>query len=888
MLRFDVQGHVSFCSMPLLKRLSVDVMHTPDALHPYLARPAAWLSGPPSEWPAQLPTLVFRARDQGELYLRGWLRQDGTGWYMQLLDVSDLVQEVQQGEAREELLSQAWRLSSRLAGMSALQLESASSDWLEALAVRLRVPWAGLYLAESKGVRLYQSLAVNKGVAAQVPDERALATQLAESLHRGSPVRGRALAGAHGDFWVVPCERGADVEAWLVLAEFDPSRAVTRLSEQDWQQLVGWFVVPLQQEVRAQARGDEQRRLDVLQQLLGAGWWEYRLADRYLTLADGLRQQLGLVMAPEQLVMKDWQQVIDPADRELFSLHWNAALEALAPLNLSLRLSTPDGLRWYRLQGELVGSGRQRRLIGHALEVDDVKQLEGEAAMATARLNSLLETAPAFIYVQQCVEGALHTSYCSESLRAVLGWTLEELQNLTLSACVHEEDRARFLARTRQLLQEGSARGRYRIIDSAGRYHWLLDEARVLRDEKGLPTEVVGLFMDVTEAAEAAEQVRESEERYRALVEDAPALICRYQPNLNLTFSNRTMDSVLAQLGAASDPRNLGDYMAAEQREQFLQRLAALTPDSPISVAEVRLDLPGQRHAWLVWAERGLFDATGRLIEVQAVGRDNTEVHRTRQQLYQSAKMATLGEMSAGLAHEINQPLNVMRMAVANLTTRQERGLLTSEALLEKLQRIDSQITSAAKIVDHVRVFGRRSDVDGSAFDPGAAIDGALSMVSEGFEKRGIRTRLAVDALPMVQGHGDQLEQVLINLMLNAQYALGKHKEHDPALQPCIQVRAWQGDAAVLIDVEDNAGGIPGDVLERVFEPFFTTKPAGEGTGLGLSVSYGIIKQMGGDLRVCNVRGGACFTLELPLRDPQPQPPETGAGATDGDEASTN
>jgi len=116
-----------------------------------------------------------------------------------------------------------------------------------------------------------------------------------------------------------------------------------------------------------------------------------------------------------------------------------------------------------------------------------------------------------------------------------------------------------------------------------------------------------------------------------------------------------------------------------------------------------------------------------------------------------------------------------------------------------------------------------------------------------------------------VKGYVDQLEQVLINLMVNARDALLSKREHDRDLQPWISVQIEQDSRHVRIWVEDNGGGIDPRLLERIFEPFFTTKPIGVGTGLGLSVSYGIVENMGGRLSVANSEHGAKFCVELPV-----------------------
>ncbi|EPN25275.1 sensory box histidine kinase, partial [Pseudomonas syringae pv. actinidiae ICMP 18804] len=245
---------------------------------------------------------------------------------------------------------------------------------------------------------------------------------------------------------------------------------------------------------------------------------------------------------------------------------------------------------------------------------------------------------------------------------------------------------------------------------------------------------------------------------------------------------------------------------------------------------------------------------------------DNTDVRRSRMQLNQSAKMATLGEMSTGLAHEINQPLNVMRMAVVNVLKRLSRGDVDIDYLTEKLTRIDTQVQRAARVVDHMRVFGRRSEVEEQLFDPAQAVEGTISMLAEGMKGKGVQLRVGsmIEAV-RVRGHVDQLEQVLINLMVNARDALLSRREKDREFEPWISVEAERDENIIRLVVQDNGGGIDPRLLERIFEPFFTTKPVGVGTGLGLSVSYGIVDQMGGQLSVSNVGEGARFRIELPI-----------------------
>lgn len=157
----------------------------------------------------------------------------------------------------------------------------------------------------------------------------------------------------------------------------------------------------------------------------------------------------------------------------------------------------------------------------------------------------------------------------------------------------------------------------------------------------------MGLWLDVTEQHLAAQRIAESEERYRVLVEDSPALICRYTADLVLTYVNRTFADSLATSPERLVGRRLDEWLAAEDASALRARLLGSPREGASEVPELRFNLPGQRFLWLVWAERPLFDARGELCEVQAVGRDNTPVRRAQQQLAQGAKMASLGRWSA-------------------------------------------------------------------------------------------------------------------------------------------------------------------------------------------------------------------------------------------------
>ncbi|MGR2705968.1 PAS domain-containing sensor histidine kinase [Pseudomonas sp. IB20] len=874
-VHLDAQGRVLDISGRLRPQLAqyADSAPLQDLL---CAHSAVTVEGVPADWQRHSLDLDFQGAAGQILHTRGTLEAEDNGWLLHAVDIGDLLSGRHLAEQREQNQQLVSLVSEHLRVCSLSRLPEVFNEQLCSVAQRWRIPCVALALLdqEDQAWVIYSQYANHDAPLFWHTGQRlgtcldslngTTALSLQAPYGRGEHPRLHSVFG-NADGFLVPYRDGQGVAAWLLCGAYN-GQPQTR--ERDWLNLAAALAAPLLSRLREQRHHQQLERLEALQGLLGTGWFELLPASDEIQLAPQLMRNLGPEEGPTRLALDTWLALIHPADRQ--ELHSRLRdLQALGkPLLASVRLNRGDSAQpptWYRVQGQVLESGEQRRWVGFMLDISDIKNQQLQADAAHARLDNLIASSPAVIYVQRYVNGALLPVFFSDSLLPLLGRTLAECTHDSLVQWVHPDDRDLYFQRTRQLLREGSVRSRYRVQDKQGDYHWLLDEAKLLRDDLGVPVEAIGLWLDVTDATLAAQQVKDSEERYRILVEDSPAMICRYRPDLTLTFGNTPLANYLECRPAQLRGLNLGDWLSAEQREAFVQRIRQLTPEFPVSTAEISLQLPGREHAWWVWSDRGVFDEHGALVEVQAVGRDNTEVRRSQQQLTQSAKMATLGEMATGLAHEINQPLNVMRMAIVNVLKRLGNGDAQIDYLTEKLQRIDAQVQRAARVVDHMRVFGRRSEVEQQPFDPAQAVEGTLSLLSEGLRGKGVDVRLTQADIPVqVKGYVDQLEQVLINLMVNARDALLGQREKNPELRPWIAVHTEHDSRHVRIWVEDNGGGIDPRLLERIFEPFFTTKPIGVGTGLGLSVSYGIVENMGGRLSVSNGEHGARFCVELP------------------------
>lgn len=241
---------------------------------------------------------------------------------------------------------------------------------------------------------------------------------------------------------------------------------------------------------------------------------------------------------------------------------------------------------------------------------------------------------------------------------------------------------------------------------------------------------------------------------------------------------------------------------------------------------------------------------------------DLTVQKQTNAQLIQASKLATLGEMSTGMAHELNQPLNVIALAATNLRISLDRDGSSADSITSKLDRIESAIKRASGIIDHMRAYGRTSGDEWERLDVGDIIWHLCALLREQLALLDIELINRVEReCFFVQGNVIQFEQVIINLIHNARDAI--RELETPVGQIMIEQEVSNG--RILIRVTDTGPGIPASALAHIFEPFFTTKPVGKGTGLGGSISYGIVREMHGDIWAENTTSGARITVSLPL-----------------------
>jgi PAS domain S-box-containing protein len=248
---------------------------------------------------------------------------------------------------------------------------------------------------------------------------------------------------------------------------------------------------------------------------------------------------------------------------------------------------------------------------------------------------------------------------------------------------------------------------------------------------------------------------------------------------------------------------------------------------------------------------------------------DVTERLEKQAMVIQAGKMATLGEMATGIAHELNQPLNVIRLGCDYMTKiMKSGGVLSTDQLKNVTNELTSSVDRAAKIINHLRQFGRKADGMMVPINVNDPITNVFTLLGTQLQANGVSWELdLMEDLPDILGDANRLEQVFMNLILNSRDAILSREMENPGrgAEKLIRIKSYLENDNIVITVSDTGPGIGENLRERIFEPFFTTKRAGEGTGLGLSISYGIIKEHQGIIEIDpHKKNGATFRMTFP------------------------
>ena len=337
-------------------------------------------------------------------------------------------------------------------------------------------------------------------------------------------------------------------------------------------------------------------------------------------------------------------------------------------------------------------------------------------------------------------------------------------------------------------------------------------------------------------------RVRQSEQRRRAFM--------HILSDLN-TVNRKLADQRKAMIHILADYENDRSSLARQKERLDNSRRALMHILQDAHQSNLRLE--NSRKA-MIHIMSDLKETTAE------VERREQELREKQEQLVQAGKLATLGELTTGVAHELNNPLNNIGLFIGNAIDLIELGMGDPQHILQELHNAMQQVRKATEIISHLRTFGRAASVSYEPVSVIQVIQSAISLIREQLRLRQIEVVLQFPPEDVVvPGNAIQLEQVFLNLLTNARDAMVN------VTQKIITIVCTQKADVVEIGFGDTGPGIPAGFEQRVFDPFFTTKEVGAGTGLGLSITYGIIKEHQGTITVENrPDAGAFFFIQLP------------------------
>ena len=376
---------------------------------------------------------------------------------------------------------------------------------------------------------------------------------------------------------------------------------------------------------------------------------------------------------------------------------------------------------------------------------------------------------------------------------------------------------------------------------------------------------------DITERKEAQLALKESEELYHSLLMTSPDGIIITDLEGRITEASNIASELLRDKNLDTNGKYIGEFVPKTSFRSLMKICQNTQKDGMVQNYEIRLNRMDRTEFIGEISTSQIKGNLGELKAYMSVVRDISERKLFEKQLRHSERMAGIGELATGMAHEINQPLNTISLSNDNILMSLESNTLTEEYLKNKLNKVFDNITRIKKIIDHVRTFSRdQDDFIRSDFEINTSIHNSISMISEQLAQKEIHLEFIPDEnIPVITGNGYRFEQVIVNMIINAKDAIEERKKKNcDKFEKRIDITTSFNSRQAIIEIKDNGTGIKNEDIDKVLLPFFTTKEPGQGTGLGLSISYGIIKELGGEIDIQSKKGmGTTIQIKIPVQE---------------------
>lgn len=522
--------------------------------------------------------------------------------------------------------------------------------------------------------------------------------------------------------------------------------------------------------------------------------------------------------------------------------------------------------RWCQVTVQPIGD---RRCLWMAADVSSQKAEEVSRLTHAERLGYAVRGMNDGIWDWRIDSGEV---YFSPRFCEMLGYAPDELPR-TLSSWtnnVHPDDLQWVLAEVERHFAGQTERYEttHRVRTKSGEWLWILDRGEVVAwDATGRPLRMVGAHTDLTAQKRIEQQLREQERRTAALMQLAPVGIYLTDDRGRCVYVNESWSDIAGLTLEAAAGSGWAHAIHPDDAEAVgLEWRRFITEGGPFHLGFRFVTPEGAVRHVISRASRltddsgGLAGAIGTLLDVTSEHAQEEALTAQRAQMAAASRLAALGEMAGGLAHELNTPLAVMSLTVEQLLVQARSGPVSPERLIRGLSRMESTLGRVTRIIKSLRSFARDGEGDApEEVSLGAFTEDVLSFCRERILNHGVRLNVRLpDPDARVSLSTTQLAQVLLNLLNNA---------HDAVIGQelaWIEVCAERVGDGVRFSVSDSGPGVPEKHRERIFEPFFTTRAVGQGTGLGLPISKGLVERLGGRLQLDVTSPNTRFVVELP------------------------
>lgn len=625
------------------------------------------------------------------------------------------------------------------------------------------------------------------------------------------------------------------------------------------------FISDITEQIQAQERiRQSEALLSVASKISRLGAWAVDVGTMSLTWSREVRaiHEVDDDYVPE---LEDAIQFCAPEHLETLQTHFTNCLERGEPFDLEVQVVTAKKRRvWVRTIGEAVrdGSGRIVRVQGAFQDISDRMEAEQSLRMSEERFRILSSATNDAVWDWDLVTDRV---WWNEGFETIFGYRREEVESTSESwtSRIHPDDYERVVAGIREVIDgDGDTwEGEYRFRRADGTYAHVYDKGRVIRDASGQGIRMVGGMTDESGRKESEARLAEQ----AALIDQASDAIMVCDLNRRVLFWSRGAEAIYGWRREEAEGRGLTELLYEGEGAEP-EALARLFGQGEWQGEAEHQTKAGSMVTVLVRSNL-LRDDAGQPKSILMFHSDITERKRLEQQFLRAQRMESVGTLAGGMAHDLNNVLAPILMAVDVL-----RAYVDDEDGIEILETVKDSALHGSALIKQVLGFARGVEGRRVRVDPALIVTEVERVLHDTFPP-GIALKVEVpDDIWPIHADATQIHQILMNLSINARDAMPGGGELTIALENMVvddvfsemNVMARPGPY-VIIRVEDTGVGMSQQVQERVFEPFFTTKEVGKGTGLGLSTTFSIVRDHGGFIHLYSEPGkGARFKVYLP------------------------